>query len=173
MANGKKKNPIKLEEETQQDFYVGTLERANTHGITEEKIHERLGDIHKNKVKRLTDKEKEIINRWNEWGLKDVPQNWKELLAGKPSPIPSEGLTTTTTPTISADKVLEAFIHLLLDPPKSTDDYSDNYSKFTAFVSKLSVEEKKKIVEYFHRSNKNLVWLQGNREISLFPFHPK
>jgi len=65
MPNENKKDPVKVEEATQADFYVGVVERPNPY-ITEEKIHQKLGDIHKNRPKRLTDEEKEILRKWKE-----------------------------------------------------------------------------------------------------------
>lgn len=158
MTNNKDKPGSKTEEENQKDFYVGVVERKDPR-MTEEKIHEKLGDIHKNRPQRLTEQEKEIIRRWKEWGLKDVPQNWKDLLTGKPSPTPSDGSTTgsttTTAPITFSNKILEAFVRLLLDPPKGakgSEDYSDVFSNFLAFVSKLNPDEKKQIENCFFRS---------------------
>jgi len=65
MPENKDKKSPKVEEETQADFYVGVVERKDPR-MTEERIHEKLGDIHKNKVHRLTEEEKEIIRRWRE-----------------------------------------------------------------------------------------------------------
>ena len=59
----KKNKDLEIEATTQGDFYIGTVERPNKWGITEELIHQKLGDIHKNKPKRLTDEEKEIIRK--------------------------------------------------------------------------------------------------------------
>ena len=66
--------PAKVE--TQQDFYIGTIERPDPR-INEERIHQKLGDIHKNKPKRLKDEEAEIIRKWEEWSLKDLPEDWQ------------------------------------------------------------------------------------------------
>lgn len=72
----KEQNPLKVEE-TQQDFYVGIVERPNSY-ISEQKIHEKLGDIHKNRPKRLTDEEAEILRKWKELNLKDLPADWQD-----------------------------------------------------------------------------------------------
>jgi len=72
-----KENKDSEVESQQTDFFVSTVERPNKYGITEDLIHKKLGNIHQNKVKRLTEEEKEILRRWKDWNLKELPEDWQ------------------------------------------------------------------------------------------------